>query len=122
MRLAEQFGSHALFAVTLSDVGVASAKTRPSTLCVRNVIPAPYLAARYAAAHATVLFSGTLSPQQFYRDTLGLPKDAPWIDVAAPFQAEQLAVRVVGNVSTRYRDRERSLAPIVDLIATQCPT
>jgi len=119
MRLAEQFGSHALFDVTLSDVGVASAKTRPSTLCVRNVIPAPYLAARYAAAHATVLFSGTLSPQQFYRDTLGLPKDAPWIDVAAPFQAEQLAVRVVGNVSTRYRDRERSLAPIVDLIATQ---
>jgi len=119
MRLAEQFGSHALFDVTLSDVGVASAKTRPSTLCVRNVIPAPYLAARYAAAHATVLFSGTLSPQQFYRDTLGLPKDTPWIDVAAPFQAAQLAVRVVGNVSTRYRDRERSLAPIVDLIASQ---
>lgn len=119
MRLAEQFGSHALFDVTLSDVGVASAKTPPSTLCVRNVIPAPYLAARYAAAHATVLFSGTLSPQQFYMDTLGLPKDTPWIDVAAPFQAEQLAVRVVGNVSTRYRDREKSLAPIVDLIAQQ---
>lgn len=119
MRLAEQFGSHALFDVTLSDVGVASAKTRPSVLCVRNVIPAAYLAARYAAAHATVLFSGTLSPQQFYRDTLGLPNDTPWIDVAAPFQAEQLAVRVVGNVSTRYRDRERSLAPIVELIAAQ---
>ncbi|CAB3625068.1 ATP-dependent DNA helicase [Achromobacter pestifer] len=119
MRLAEQFGSHALFDVTLSDVGVASAKTRPSVLCVRNVIPAQYLAARHAAAHATVLFSGTLSPQQFYRDTLGLPADTPWIDVAAPFQAEQLAVRVVGNVSTRFRDRERSLAPIVDLIASQ---
>lgn len=119
MRLAEQFGSHALFDATLAEAGVASAKTPPSTLCVRNVIPAPYLAARYAAAHATVLFSGTLSPQQFYRDTLGLPTDAPWIDVAAPFQAEQLAVRVVGHVSTRYRDRERSLAPIVDLIARQ---
>ncbi|QVQ27760.1 ATP-dependent DNA helicase [Achromobacter deleyi] len=119
MRLAEQFGPHALFDVTLSEAGVASAKTPPSTLCVRNVIPAQYLAARYAGAHATVLFSGTLSPQQFYRDTLGLPKDTPWIDVAAPFQAEQLAVRVVGNVSTRYRDRERSLAPIVDLIARQ---
>ncbi len=118
MRLAEQFGSHALFDVTLSDAA-AGAKTPPSVLCVRNVIPAPYLAARYAAAHATVLFSGTLSPQQFYRDTLGLPAATPWIDVAAPFQAEQLAVRVVGNVSTRYRDRERSLEPIVDLIARQ---
>ncbi|MGN6660262.1 MAG: ATP-dependent DNA helicase, partial [Achromobacter mucicolens] len=119
MRLAEQFGSHALFDVTLGDAGVSSAKTPPSTLCVRNVIPAPYLAARHAAAHATVLFSGTLSPQQFYRDTLGLPKDTPWIDVAAPFKANQLAVRVVGNVSTRFRDRERSLAPIADLIARQ---
>ncbi|MDH3064230.1 ATP-dependent DNA helicase [Achromobacter insolitus] len=119
MRLAEQFGSHALFDVTLSDASAAGVKTRPSVLCVRNVIPAPYLAARYAAAHATVLFSGTLSPQQFYRDTLGLPAATPWLDVAAPFQAEQLAVRVVGNVSTRYRDRERSLAPIVELIARQ---
>ncbi|MGB3430471.1 ATP-dependent DNA helicase [Achromobacter sp.] len=119
MRLAEQFGSHALFDVTRSDASAAGAKTPPSVLCVRNVIPAPYLAARYAAAHATVLFSGTLSPQQFYRDTLGLPAATPWLDVAAPFQAEQLAVRVVGNVSTRYRDRERSLEPIVELIARQ---
>ena len=119
MRLAEQFGTHALFDVTLSDASAAGAKTPPSVLCVRNVIPAPYLAGRYAAAHATVLFSGTLSPQQFYRDTLGLPAATPWLDVAAPFQAEQLAVRVVGNVSTRYRDRERSLSPIVELIARQ---
>ncbi|WP_445656654.1 helicase C-terminal domain-containing protein [Achromobacter sp. NCFB-sbj8-Ac1-l] len=119
MRLAEQFGSHALFDVTRADGRGQGAKTPPSTLCVRNVIPAPYLAARHAAAHATVLFSGTLSPQQFYRDTLGLPADAAWIDVAAPFQAEQLVVKVVGNVSTRYRDRERSLAPIVDLIAAE---
>jgi len=118
MRLAEQFGPHALFDVTLNPAG-AGAKTPPSTLCVRNVIPAAYLAGRYAGAHATVLFSGTFSPQQFYRDTLGLPASAAWIDVAAPFQAEQLAVRVVGNVSTRFRDRERSLAPIADLIARQ---
>ena len=76
MRLAEQFGPHALFDVTVSAPGAAGAKTPPSTLCVRNVIPAPYLAGRYAAAHATVLFSGTFSPQQFYRDTLGLPAAA----------------------------------------------
>ena len=39
--------------------------------------------------------------------------------MAAPFRAEQLDVRVAGHVSTRYRDRERSLEPIVDLIASQ---
>ena len=118
-RLAELYGPHALFDATLAQPGAAGAKTPLSTLCVRNVIPAPHLAGRFATAHATVLFSGTLSPPRFFQDTLGLPAATDWIDVAAPFRAEQLDVRVAGHVSTRYRDRERSLEPIVDLIASQ---
>lgn len=118
-RLAELFGPHALFDATLAQPGAAGAKTPLSTLCVRNVIPAPHLAGRFATAHATVLFSGTLSPPRFFQDTLGLPAATDWIDVAAPFRAEQLDVRVAGHVSTRYRDRERSLEPIADLIASQ---
>ncbi|WP_179404979.1 ATP-dependent DNA helicase [Burkholderia guangdongensis] len=90
-----------------------------STLCVRNVIPGGFLAPRFAAAHATVLFSGTLSPFHFYRDTLGLPRDTAWLDVDGPFRAEQLTVRVASHVSTRWRDRDRSLEPIADLIAAQ---
>ena len=90
-----------------------------STLCVRNVIPAPYLQVRHEAAHATVLFSGTLSPPHFYLDTLGLPDGTRWIEAESPFQAEQLAVRVAAHISTRYRDRERSLRPIADLVAEQ---
>ena len=111
--LADAFDSHSLFDVTLSDA------TQGSVLCVRNVIPAPFLKPRYEGAHMTVMFSGTLSPFHFYRDTLGLPDDTRWIDVPAPFHPEQLSVQVVGNVSTRYRDRDRSLEPIVDLIARQ---
>lgn len=118
-RLAEQFGTHALFDVTQHDPVRQPGVQQGSTLCVRNVVPAPHLTARYAAAHATVLFSATLNPQQYYRDTLGLPSQTAWIEVTAPFQAQQLAVRVAGNVSTRYRDRARSLQPIADLIATQ---
>ncbi|MDE1181665.1 ATP-dependent DNA helicase [Paraburkholderia sp.] len=118
--LAEQFGSDSIFDATLSPDYVPNAKTGDTTtLCVRNVIPAPYLAPRFTAAHATVLFSGTLGPHHFYRDTLGLPTDTQWLDVEGPFRAEQLKVRVAGNVSTRWRDRERSLVPIVDLIARQ---
>lgn len=116
-KLAEQFGSHAMFDVTQDTPGPREAVT--STLCVRNVTPAPYLASRYAAAHATVLFSATLDPQRYYRDTLGLPAHTGWIEVAAPFTADQLTVKVVGHVSTRYRDRAASLAPIVEVIAAQ---
>jgi DNA excision repair protein ERCC-2 len=114
--LAEQFGEHSVFDTTLASGAYAA---RTSTLCVRNVIPAPFLAPRYAAARTTVMFSGTLSPHDFYRDTLGLPEETRWIDVEGPFRAEQLKVHVASHVSTRWRDRERSLSPIVELIAQQ---
>jgi len=117
-RLAELFGPHAVFDITLNAPPTSEVK-RASTLCVRNVVPAPHLVGRYASAHACVLFSATLQPQQYYRDTLGLPETTQWIDVGAPFHASQLAVRVVGNVSTRFHDRQRSLGPIVDIIAKQ---
>ncbi|WP_019939956.1 ATP-dependent DNA helicase [Bordetella sp. FB-8] len=119
MALAEQLGSHALFDVSLAQPSARVRRTPASVLCIRNVIPAPHLAARHAGAHATVLFSGTLSPPHFYRDVLGLPQDTGWIEAAAPFQAEQLDVRIAGHVSTRWHDRERSLQPIVDIVARQ---
>ncbi|NYH16630.1 Rad3-related DNA helicase [Paraburkholderia bryophila] len=117
--LAEQFGEHSIFDITISADRFAPRDKTAATLCVRNVIPAPFLAQRYAAARTTVMFSGTLNPYHFYRDTLGLPESTSWLDVEGPFRAEQLQVRVAGNVSTRWRDRERSLMPIVDLIARQ---
>ena len=120
--LAEQFGPHALFDVQLAPPLPARGgqpRTPASTLCIRNVIPTPHLAARHAAAQATVLFSGTLSPPQFYRDLLGLPADTAWLEVEAPFAAHQLQVRIARQISTRWRDREASLVPLVDLIARQ---
>ncbi|CAB3750034.1 ATP-dependent DNA helicase [Paraburkholderia humisilvae] len=121
MSLVEQFGDHSLCDVTLASPAPAyGSHAKPATsLCVRNVIPAPFLAPRHAAARTTVMFSGTLSPQHYYRDTLGLPANTGWLDVAGPFKAEQLVVHVAAHVSTRWRDREASLAPIVDLIARQ---
>lgn len=119
MALAEQFGGHALFDVGLAPGHSGRQRTPASTLCIRNVVPAPHLAARHAAAHASVLFSGTLSPPHFYRDILGLPGDTGWIEAEAPFQARQLSVQVARHISTRYRDREQSLQPIVDLVARQ---
>lgn len=113
LRLAEAFGSHSVF-----DVSVRPGRHGPEALpCIRNLVPAPFLKPRFEAAHATVLFSATLNPPGFYQDMLGLPDDTVWIDVASPFQAEQLSVRLVRSISTRWADRDRSLAPIADLIA-----
>ncbi|WP_246641903.1 ATP-dependent DNA helicase [Paraburkholderia edwinii] len=124
MSLAEEFGDHSLCDATLSTPArIESSRAKPATsLCVRNVIPAPFLASRHAAARTTVMFSGTLGPQHYYRDTLGLPESTGWLDIEGPFRAEQLTVHVASHVSTRWRDREDSIAPIVELIARQYET
>ena len=89
-----------------------------SILSLRNIVPAHYLSPRFSAARTAILFSATLGPAHFYRNMLGLPDTTPWLDVAAPFPPEHLAVHLVGNVSTRFHDRQASLAPVADLIAT----
>jgi DNA excision repair protein ERCC-2 len=115
-RMAESFGEHSLFDITLAD---NAAGRRAAQLCLRNVVPAPFLAQRFAAARSVALFSATLSPQAYYADTLGMPGNTAWVEVPSPFLAEQLSVQVVSDVSTRYQHREGSLSPIADLMARQ---
>lgn len=119
-RLFETFGTHSLFDVTKdSNDSSPGRRHSRSTLCVRNVVPAPFLKPRFAATRSTVLFSATLTPHHFYSDTLGLPDDTARLDVEAPFHADQLSVRIVRDVSTRYRHRSQSLAPIAGVMAHQ---
>jgi Rad3-related DNA helicase len=111
-RLSESFGAHSLFDVSRDPA-------QGSTLCIRNIVPAPFLKLRFAAAHSSALFSATLSPWHYYSDALGMPADTVWIDVESPFSADQLEVHVVDRISTRFQHRARSLAPIAKLIADQ---
>ena len=112
VRLAESFGEHSL--CDLAREGV-----RDSTICIRNVVPAPFLGPRFAFAHSTTLFSATLSPWHYFCDLLGMPADTAWVDVESPFQAHQLQVHIAGGISTRYQHRKASLGPIAGLIARQ---
>lgn len=114
-RLAEAFGAHSLFDISRDESNGQSV----STLCIRNIVPAPFLAPRFEDAHSCTLFSATLSPARYYADLLGLPEETPWIDVESPFSAEQLHVQAVSNLSTRYAHRDFSLAPIAALMARQ---
>jgi DNA excision repair protein ERCC-2 len=107
---------------TLFDVTRETNGSQASTLCLRNVIPQRFLLPRWAAAHAMVLFSATLSPPEFHLDMLGLPADSRRIDVPSPFKPEQLTVRIARAISTRWRDRAASVEPITRLIATRFAT
>ena len=123
-RMAESFGAHSIFDITLNDelptdARVLQAGQGCATLNIRNVVPAPFLNPRFTAAHSVALFSATLSPPDFYKTTLGLPLSTAWIDVQSPFSHEQLRVAAVSNISTRYTHRVQSLGPIANLMARQ---
>jgi DNA excision repair protein ERCC-2 len=122
VRMAGLLDAHSLVDVTQPTApGLPKAARAPgsSTLCIRNLVPAPFLAPRWEAAHTSTLFSATLQPQRYYTDLLGLPEDHLAIEVESPFQAAQLSVQVAHHISTRYPDRKASLAPIVALMARQ---
>lgn len=115
-RLAEQLDANSLFDIHRTPRARRGVNAR---LCIRNVIPAPFLRPRFAAAHSTTLFSATLDPARYYLDTLGLPKQCAQVAVPSPFSAEQLEVRIARRISTRYTQRQRSLPALVRLMASQ---
>ncbi len=117
-RIAELFGEHSLFDCSLLSAHRQNAG-RGSLLCIRNVLPAPFLEPRLRQARTAVLFSATLSPRQFYADTLGLPVNNVWLEAQSPFSAEQLQVRLARHISTRYEHRSASLQAVVQLLARQ---
>jgi DNA excision repair protein ERCC-2 len=122
LRMSDSFDQCSLFDITKTGKSVNGAlkEVRAGTvLCLRNIIPAAFLQPRWAAAKSAILFSATLTPWNFYQETLGLPKNTGFIDVPSPFKPEQLSIRVISDISTRYRDRTASLSPIVDLISDQ---
>lgn len=116
LRLAEAFGEHSVL-----ELAEHAGPDRRGNIVLRiqNLVPAPFLRPRFAAARTATLFSATLNPPQYQRDMLGLPVDAAWIDVESPFRPEQLQVRIARRISTRYPDRQRSVVPIAQLIADQ---
>jgi len=117
-QVADVFGDHSICDVT-RQLPRGRQRNAGANLTLRNIVPAPFLAPRFAAAHGGTLFSATLAPEAYYRDLLGLPGGAPWMSLDSPFQDSQLTVRIAGQLSTRYSDREASLTPLADRIAAQ---
>lgn len=72
---------------------------------------------RLNKGRSSVFFSGTLSPQDFYRDTLGGDRSSEILKVSSPFVSEQVAVNIVDSVSTRFNEREATLIDICKFIS-----
>jgi len=67
---------------------------------------------------ASIMFSATLSPMDYYIDILGGNGKDYHMVLQSPFPQENLLVTVVTNISTKYRDREFTHLKLVEYIET----
>lgn len=68
-------------------------------------------------AHASVMFSATLTPADYFCDMLGGGKNAESLTLPSPFDPENLCVAVADYISTRYDDREDNAKRFATVIA-----
>ncbi len=72
---------------------------------------------RLAKGRSAIFFSATLTPLYYYKSILGGDSTADMLEVSSPFDREQIAVRIMDKISTRYSEREDTLTAVCRAIA-----
>ncbi len=80
------------------------------------VDPAYLIADTLQRARASIFFSATLNPIDYYKEILGGKEDDYYLKLASPFPRENLGLFVENIVSTKYRNRDYSYGRIVEYI------
>ncbi len=84
--------------------------------------PAPMLAAPLERSQATVFFSASLLPLDYFMKLLTGAKNHPKRIFQSPFPAENVCLLIHNQVSTKYAQREDSYAAIAEAIEAICST
>ena len=79
--------------------------------------PSDELSCALDRAVASVMFSATLTPTDYFADILAGGKRTVSVSFRSPFPKENLCVAIADKISTRYEDRERSYKKISSCIA-----
>lgn len=87
-------------------------RTKASVLCMD---PSARIDERLSRVGASVMFSATLTPMDYFCDLLG-GKNAGRLVLPSPFDRENLFCGVINSISTRYSDRERTVVAVAEII------
>ncbi len=87
---------------------------RVSLVCLD---PAAILKPILKKAVSRVLFSATLTPQDYFADILGGDKDSVCVAFNSPFPPERLCVAVASQISMRQEDRQKAVRRVISYIA-----
>ncbi len=107
--IASYFDSHFITFVSVKD-GEISVRI----ICLD---PSEILKERFSLSEASVAFSATLTPLDYFADILGGGKEALKVELPSPYQRKNLCVVAATGVSTRFEDREQSVKKIASIIA-----
>ena len=72
-----------------------------------------YLKDRIDNCEGAILFSGTLTPIDYYKKILLGNNEYESIEVASPFEKNNLKVLINSNVSTKYKDRMNTIEDVI---------
>ena len=89
-----------------------------NTLSILCLDPSQVLWERRNLFGGVIYFSATLSPMNYHREILGGGEDAHHLILPSPFDPSHLLVLHPSSVSTKYRDRERTLPLVRDYLRT----
>lgn len=71
--------------------------------------PSDIIEEKCAMAKSTVMFSATLSPSEYYMNSLGMRYGSEYISIPSPYDKENFSLTVFDTLSTRYKDRADTL-------------
>jgi len=78
--------------------------------------PSRRLELSYQRAKATIMFSATLNPVHYFRETLGCPDKTQHLLLNSPFPPQNFLPLIHSGISTYYQDRNSSLEELVENI------
>ncbi len=79
--------------------------------------PSPIMNALLNRARASVMFSATLTPTDYFCELLGGGKRAKCLSLPSPFDPDKLCIAVADYVSTRYEEREKHTSRFATILA-----
>lgn len=79
--------------------------------------PSDILDGILSKGRASVMFSATLAPISYFCDLLGGGKQPLCLDLASPYDPENLCLAAIDSISTRYEDRDKNCKKIATCIA-----
>ena len=78
--------------------------------------PAGIIDLMLRSAKASILFSATLSPGEYYQNVTGSP-DSVYLDLPSPYDPKNLCLTAFDGISTRFNDRRDTREETAEIIA-----